>query len=65
MLERDPHRVAEEGQEYVRLGAMLELVKDGAYGQFTFQSTECGFGFGELDVTLPEMFRVRGGQVGA
>ena len=30
MLERDPHRVAEEGHEHVCLGAMLELVKDGA-----------------------------------
>jgi len=65
VFEGNPQGVAKKGHEHVRLRGVLDLVKDGAHGQFAFQRAEGGFGVGELDVTLPEMFRIRSGQVGA
>jgi len=65
VFKRNPHGVAEKGHQHMRLGTVFQLVIDGAHRQFAFQRAEGGFGFGELDIALPELLRIGGRQVGA
>src|ERR1051326_1523106 len=70
MFECDPQGIAQKRDEDVRFHAMLFLMENRADGQFAFQCTEDRFGFGQLDVFLPDFFgafflQVRAEQVGA
>src|SRR5207302_8631675 len=65
MFERHPEGITEERDEDVRFHAMLFLMEDRPDGQFAFQCTEDRFGFGQLDVFLPEFFGAFFFQVGA
>src|SRR5712692_217557 len=65
MLERHPERVAKKHHQDVRLGATLELMKNGPDGELTFQRAKSSFGFGKLNVVLPQLVWFVRRQVGA
>ena len=45
--------VSEEGDQNVSVGAMLQLMVDGAYAEFTLERSEDRFDLGQLHVARP------------
>jgi hypothetical protein len=56
--------VGEKGDQNVRVGAMLQLMADRAYAEFTFERSKYRFDLGQLHVTRPQHAGISGGKVG-
>ena len=63
--QRDVQAIGQEGDEDVRLDALLELMVDRAQLQIVLQVLEGGLDLDELDVELPQLGRVPSAQIGA
>ena len=64
MLQRHPQGVAEKSHQDMRLGAALQLMKDGPDRQLTLEGAKHRFSFRQLDIAFPKLLRVALGQVG-
>jgi hypothetical protein len=65
VTERHVHAVGEKAHKDVRLDAVLALMEDRPDGQFACQILECCFDLHQLQVELPQLCRIGGGEVGA
>ena len=65
LAERDVQAVGEEGDKDVRFDAPLFLVEHRPDGQIAFERFEGGFDLDELQIELPELGRIRRGEVRA
>src|ERR1700680_1979394 len=65
MLQRHLQAVGEKGKQNVRVDAMLQLMADGAYAEFTLERSEDRFDLCQLHVPRPQHAGISGGQVGA
>src|SRR5713101_7909320 len=65
LLQRHLQTVSEEGDQNVRVGAMLQLMIDGAYAEFALERSEDRFDLGQLHVTAPKHAGISGRKVGA
>src|SRR5208282_487788 len=65
VAERDVETIGQEGDEDVRLDAVLELVVDRAQVQIVLHGLEGGLDLDELDVEPPQLGRVFAGEIGA
>ena len=57
--------IGQEGDEDVRLDAVLKLVVDRAEFQIVLEILERGLDLDELDIELPQMGGLSGAQIGA
>ena len=64
-VQRDVKAVGQEGDEDVRLDAVLKLVVDRAEFQIVLEILERGLDLDELDIELPQMGGLSGAQIGA
>src|ERR1700680_2248153 len=65
MLQSDLQAVGEKGNQNVSVGAVLQLMIDGAYAKFTLERSEDRFDLRQLHVASPQDTGVSGRQVGA
>ena len=65
MLQGDQQAVGQKGDQNVSVGAMLQLMLDGAYAEFTLERAEDRFDLRQLHVARPQDAGISGGQVGA
>src|SRR6267143_1129027 len=65
MLQRHLQAVSEKGDQNVRVSAMLQLMVDGTYAEFTLKRTEYRFDLGQLHVARPQDAGISGGKIGA
>ena len=63
-VQRDVKAVGQEGDEDVRLDAVLKLVVDRAEFQIVLEILERGLDLDELDIELPQMGGLSGAQIG-
>jgi hypothetical protein len=61
----DVQAVGEEGDKDVRFDAPLVLMKDRPDGEVTFERSEGGLDFDQLQIELPELGRISLGEIGA
>ncbi len=64
LFERYLQAVGDEGDEDMRLDAIITLVVDGAYRQIALELLEGLLDLGQLHVLLPRLRRICGGEVG-
>src|SRR6202035_2964249 len=64
LLQRDLQAVGEKGNQNVRVGAVLQLMVNGAYAEFTLERSEDRFDLRQLYVARPQDTGISGGQVG-
>src|SRR5258708_4144404 len=57
--------VNEKGDQNVRVGAMLRLMADRAYAEFTLERSKYRFDLGQLHVARPQHAGISRGNVGA
>ena len=65
LAQRFPQHVAQEAHENVSQDSVFFLMPDRADRQVAVVDAECGFGFGQLDVGLPQFLGGPVGDVGA
>src|SRR5260370_30522950 len=65
LLQRDLQAVGEKGNQNVRVGAVLQLMVNGAYAEVTLERSEDRFDLRQLNVARPQDAGISGGQVGA
>src|SRR5271157_2091290 len=63
--QRDVQAVGQEGDEYMRLDAVLELMMDRAQVQIVLHGLEGGLDLDELDIEPPQLRRLPPGEIGA
>jgi len=65
LLERDLQTVGDDGDEDMRFDAIIAVMVNGPYRQIALEFLDGLFDFGQLHILLPQLCRIRGGEVGA
>jgi hypothetical protein len=65
VLQRYLQTIGEKGDQNVRVGAMLQLMADGADAKFAFERFKYRFDLGQLHVARPQHAGISGRKVGA